>query len=399
MPNSPTEADVVVVGAGVIGLTSAWRLLQLGLRVVVIDPAPASGASHAAAGLLAPVTELHYGEERLLALNLESARAYPGFVAELQAVTGHDVGYRSCGTLAVAADSDDLAWLEELRRYQVSLGLDVERLTSRECRRREPGLSPGVRGGVFVSGDHQVDPRRLTAALLEACRRLGVRVRRDRVDAVDTRAGTVAGVLLESGAAISAPAVVVAAGAWTSSLGGLPAESLPPVRPVKGQIARLRPRPTGSGSTDHAAPLLDGNVRGLVQGRSVYYAPRSDGELVIGATVEEQGFDTAVTAGGILDLLRDAYALVPGVYELELHEVTAGLRPGTPDNAPVIGAGAIDGLVWATGHFRNGVLLAPVTGAAVAALVGGSGLPDAAAAFGVDRFGPHSRPERAVRAS
>ena len=384
LSNRSQQADVIVVGAGVIGMATAWRLAQRHLSVIVVDPTPGGGASHAAAGMLAPVTELHYGEEPLLALNLESARRYPSFVSELEAASGHSVGYRTCGTLAVAADADDLAWLDELHHHQRSLGLEVERMTSRECRTHEPALSPGVRGGFFVAGDHQVDPRRLVPALEVAATSSGAVIRSDRVVDVSITGGAVTGVTLEGGTTLSGKTVVMAAGAWTGAIGGLAATAAPPVRPVKGQIARLRPRP---GREPMAAKLLSGNVRGLVQSRSLYFVPRIDGELVVGATVEEQGFDTAVTAGGILDLLNDAYALVPGVYELELAEVMAGLRPGTPDNAPVIGSDSIPGLVWATGHYRNGVLLAPLTADAVADLVTNADPPECTLAFGPDRFG------------
>jgi glycine oxidase len=362
--------DVVVVGGGVIGLASAWRVAQRGASVAVVDAAPAQGASYAAAGMLCPVNEVHYGEKPLLQLNIASSQLWPSFAAELEAVAGLAVGYRSDGTLAVAFDDDDLRVLEELLKYQLSLGLSAERLRSRECRALEPHLSPRLRGGVLVAGDHQVDNRRLLAALLRACERCGVRLVRQAAVAV-----TGNGVTLDDGERVAAGYVVLAAGCWSATL----APELP-VRPVKGQILRLH--------CGGDRPLLTRNVRGQAEGRSVYLVPREDGELVVGATVEDQGFDTVVTAGAAYDLLRAATDLVPDVRELELAELSAGLRPGTPDNAPIIGP-AVDRphVVYATGHYRNGVLLTPVTADAVAAMTVDATTPAVVAPFGIGRFG------------
>jgi glycine oxidase len=368
-----------VIGAGAIGLACAWRLAQRGVDVTVVDPDPGSGASRAAAGMLAPVTEVHFGEEPLLALNLESARRYPSFVDQLEDEAGRSVGYRACGTVAVAADADDHAWLGQLHDFQLRLGLDAERLTSRECRRLEPGLSPAVRGGFRVKGDHQVDPRRLVDALLSASTRAGVSMVRRRAAEIRVGPGErVEGVALDDGSSMRAGTVVLAGGVWSGTLGGLPPGAVPPIRPVKGQILRLRQR--------GGPPLLNRNVRGLVAGSAVYLVPRADGEVVIGATVEEQGFDTAVTAGAVYQLLRDAYAIVPGLSELSLAEAGAALRPCTPDNAPVIGASWLPGLLVATGHYRNGILLAPVTADTVADIVTGTPTADVVRAFGPDRF-------------
>ncbi|GGK47168.1 glycine oxidase ThiO [Planomonospora parontospora subsp. parontospora] len=368
--------DLVVVGGGVAGLSTAWRAARRGLRVAVADPAPASGASHAAAGMLAPVSEVTYTEEPLLRLGLASLARWPDFAAELAADSGlgADVlDYRTDGTLEVAFGSDDLAALDELAAFMGVLGLPVERLTGRECRRLEPMLAPAVRGGLLAREDAWVDPRRVTAALLAALERRGVPVVRARAVALERSGGTVTGVRLAPGTGSGAgpggeggeggdaarggrvlrgDRVVLATGAWSgTALEGLPAEALPPVRPVKGQIMRLR-------STE---PVLSRCVRGAVHGARVYLVPRGDGELVLGATQEELGFDTRVTAGGLWELLRDARELVPGVTELEVADVTAGLRPGTPDNLPLVGSSALPGLLMATGHHRGGVLLAPLT--------------------------------------
>ncbi len=367
-------ADVAIVGGGVIGLSVAWRAASLGLRVTVVDPEPGSGASHYAAGMLAPVTEVHYGEAELLQLNLMSSRRYPSFVAELEAASSTPVGYRETGTLAVAFDADDRGVLDDLHKYQTSLGLTSEPLTSRECRELEPMLAPQVRSGLRIDGDHQVDNRRLVKALVVACERAGVRFHRRRAQRFVVEGGRVVGV-----DDLRAGQSVLAAGCWSGRLAGLPPDAVPPVRPVKGQILRLR--------VDPARPILGRTVRAFVHGRPVYLVPRADGEIVLGATGEELGYDTTVTVGAVSDLLADARQLLPGLSEAELHESSAGLRPGSPDNAPLIGPATLPGLVVATGHYRNGVLLAPATADAVAQLLATGALPAGFAAFDPRRFG------------
>jgi glycine oxidase len=360
--------NVVVVGGGVIGLSIAWRAAGRGMAVTVVDPQLGGAASAVAAGMLAPVTEVHYGEEALLALNLHSSQCYPDFVAELEEASGRPTGYRASGTLTVARDADDLAAVDELVAYQRGLGLEVERLRSRELRRLEPGLAPGVRGGALVPGDHQVDPRRLVDALVEGCRRRGVSLRRERVSTVGGHE-----VVLDRADRMTADAVVVAAGCWSGGIEGLAPDAVA-VRPVKGQILRLR-GPAGQSPAGH-------NIRGL----DAYLVPRSDGEVVVGATVEERGYDTAVTGGAVHDLLRAALELLPDVGELALVETSAGLRPGTPDNAPLIGSSGVDSVVLATGHYRNGILLAPVTADSVVELVATGRTPELIAAFSPRRF-------------
>jgi glycine oxidase len=373
MPHQP-PADVVVVGGGAIGLAAAWRAAQAGMAVTVVDDAPGQGASWAAAGMLAPVTEVHYGERALLDLNLASAARWPSFAAELEEAGGRPVGYRPGGTLAVARDADDNAALEDLYQFQLRCGLEVERLRSRECRQLEPGLAPGIRGGVLAAGDHQVDNRALVEALLVACDRAGVRLVEGHVAELAVEGGRVTGVVLVGGERQAAGTVVLAAGCWSGRVGGLAAEVLPPVRPVKGQLLYLR------GPADR--PLCSRNVRGL----EVYVVPRGDGRVVVGATVEEQGFDTQVTAGAVHDLLRAALELLPDVAELELAETVVGLRPGSPDNAPMLGPAGPDGLVVATGHYRNGILLTPVTADAIAELLATGRVPELIVPFGPERF-------------
>jgi glycine oxidase len=334
---------------------------------------PGGGASRVAAGMLAPVTEADAGERALLTLGLESARRWPAFAAELADVTGLDVGYRASGTLVVARDRDEAEALERELDLRTRLGLRVDRLRPSEARRREPALAPTVRLALDVPDDHSVDPRLVAAALAEAARRAGAAVHAHAdVAGVATAAGAVTGVTLRDGASVPARRVVVAAGAWSGALDGIPDGARVPVRPVKGQTLRL------------ADPSGPGLLERVVRFEGGYLVPRGDGRYVLGATVEERGFDTTMTAGGAYELLRDASELVPGVLELEISELVAGLRPGTPDNAPVLGAApGVEGLVWATGHYRNGILLTPVTADLVAAELAGEGRDHV---FGPERF-------------
>ncbi|MFF5566784.1 glycine oxidase ThiO [Streptomyces sp. NPDC012623] len=385
-----TGSDVLVVGGGIIGLVTAWRAASRGLRTAVADPDPGGGAARVAAGMLAAVTELHHGEETLLRLNLASAERYPAFVAELEAASGQDTGYRACGTLAVALDSDDRAELRELHALQQRSGLAPEWLTGRECRRLEPMLAPGVRGGLRADGDHQIDPRRLARALLTACERAGVVLHRAGAARLGVVRDRATGAVLSDGRVLHADQVVLAAGSLSGTLEGVPDEVRPPVRPVKGQVLRLSVRPP-------YAPFLSRTVRAVVRGGHVYLVPRENGELVIGATSEERGWDTTVTAGGVYELLRDAHELVPGITELPLTETCAGLRPCSPDNAPLLGPTALPGLSLATGHHRNGVLLTPVTGEVMADVLTTGALPDLARPFTPLRFGAAPAPHPPVR--
>ena len=360
-----------MVGAGLIGLACAWRAGQRGLSVLVVDRADAAGAgaSRVAAGMLAPVTEADFGEEGVLAVNLAARERWPAFAAELEERTGLPTGYRETGALVVAADRDDAEALRRLHEFQLSLGLDVEWLPPGRCRRLEPGLSPRIAGGILTRGDGQADLRATVQALAAAVAELELGV---EVEAIEHDGGRVTGVRTATGT-VECDAVVVAAGAWSPALA--PDGKGPPVRPVKGQILELRVR----GGMDE--PLTR-----IVRTPRCYLVARGDGRVVLGATMEEQGFDTTVTADGVYRLLEAAWEVLPEVGELELVEAGAGLRPGTPDNAAVVGPGGLDGLVWATGHWRNGVLLAPLTGDAVAELLIGGALPDELGQLAPERF-------------
>jgi glycine oxidase len=360
--NEKREFDVVVVGGGVIGLSCAWRAAQRGARVAVLERGePGAGATRVAAGMLAPVGELTFGEPELLELTLAAARLYPEFVEELEATTGESTGYERLGALHVALDRDEAAQLRRVHDLQRSLELEAEWLPPRRCRELEPGLTPSFHGGVFAAGEAAVDPRALTRVLLAALRNEGVEVRTgtEVVDGI-FEGERLAGVRAAGGEEIHADAVVLAGGAWSGAMTWLPEDARPPVRPVKGQVVELRSR--------NAEPV----ARHILASERVYLVPRPDGRLVVGATVEEMGFDTAVTAGGVHELLREAYRLLPDIAEMELLGSTAGLRPGTPDNLPLVGPGAIDGLVLATGHFRNGILLAPLAAQTVADFLSGN---------------------------
>lgn len=383
-------ADVLIIGGGVIGLAIGWRAAQRGMRVVIADPDPGRGASHAAAGMLTPVAEAAYAERELFELGRMSLARYPGFAAELAEETGLAVGFRQTGTLLVGYDADDMAAINEHAILRETFGVPSRRLSGRECRQAEPLLGPAIRGGLLVGDDASVDPRRLTDALLAAVQKAGgvhVPERAVRLLTIGDRA---TGTQLADGRAVSAAHVVLSAGWNSASLAGLPAAVAPPLRPVKGQIVRLRPT-SATLAAGLPPSLIDRTVRGLTQGSSVYLVPRDSGELVIGATQEEMGPDTTVTAGGVWQLLRDARSIVPGITELEFAEVVAGLRPGTPDNAPLLGPSDLPGLVLATGHFRSGVLLAPVTADLITELLATGTSAAAATPFLPQRFARQGR--------
>ena len=385
----PTEirpaTDVVVVGGGVIGRVTAWRAAQRGLTITLVEPDPVTSpadsrsSSAVAAGMLTPATEATFGEEELMGLGVRSARMYDAFVSDLEAAAGMSVGHHRTGTLLIAFDRDDLAVLTDLHALRQRLGVATERLTGRECRRLEPLLAPTVRGGVLAPDDHSVDPRRLLTALARAGERAGVREVTESVAEVLAPGpeGARLGARLADGSVLPTHQVVLAAGCWGERI-TLPEPVLPTVRPVKGQLLRARVRPG-------EPPLLGRTVRGLVRGSPVYLVPRADGEVIVGATQEELGHDTALTAGGLWQVLRDARELVPGIGELEVTETCVGLRPGSPDNEPLLGPTRVPGLHLAAGHFRHGVLLAPVTGEIMADVLTSGALPEYARRFAANR--------------
>ncbi|PSL08376.1 glycine oxidase [Haloactinopolyspora alba] len=375
------SVDVAVVGCGVIAAAVAWRLARDGASVRCLDPSPGDGATHAAAGMLGAVAEADFGEHDLTAMNVESARRWPAFAAELEAASGRSTGIRSDGTLTLAYDSGDRQQLQRLLQLRRRWGLDVTEITVDEARRTEPLLGPRLAGALWAPGDHQVDARRVHDALLRVLDANGVSVLRRRVARLDRApGGSVTGVIDDAGERHVAGSVVLAAGCGSRALTRDLPELDVPVRPVKGQVLRLDADADPTVSLEHV-------VRGYVQARPVYLVPRS-GEIVVGATSEEQPDDGLVTAGGVFAVLRDARALVPGIDELPVRDLTARARPATPDNLPMIGPSGVDGLVLATGHYRNGILLTPLTAAAIAAHLDGSGVPPVLAPADPSRFAP-----------
>lgn len=359
-----------------MGLGIAWRLAQSGSPVTVYDRGEAGrGASWAAAGMLAAAIETEPGEEKLLALTLESQRLWPDFARELHAASGISVGYRHEGTMDVALTRDDAEHLHHKYDFQKGLGLELEWLSGADARRREPHLRPGIPGAVLSPRDHQVENRLLGRALAEAARRAGAVLReRCAVREIDVAGERACGVLTDRGRD-PADFVVLAAGAWSREIGGIPPSYLPPVRPIKGQMLALR--------MDPEMPLLH-HVIWLPRGE--YLVPRLDGRLVVGATVEERGFDDTVTAGGLLALIESAWRAVPAIEELPVAETWVGFRPGSRDDAPILGPSGIDRLVMATGHHRNGILLAPITADVISAYLLTGRLSDSIGPFTPERF-------------
>lgn len=378
---SAGAGDVLIVGGGVIGLACAFRLAEAGADVALIEAGVGSGggdgASWAAAGMLAPVSEAGFGEQDLVRLNVSAVPEFRLLAASLDALPGEPVGLRTEGTLAVAFDADDKAALARMTEYRSSLGLVSSVLTGSQTRSLEPFLAPGVRGGVLAVDDLSVDNRRYLGSLRRATAALGVRMLTGRVETLDRAAGRVVGVTTADGEQLRAGTVLLCAGAHSGRLTGYP------VHPVKGQILRLRVPERLS----RQGAVLTHTVRALVRGQEVYLVPRVGGEVVLGASQEQQGFDTTVTVGGVFELLRNAYELMPLASEFEIVEMLAGLRPGTPDNGPLLGE-VEPGLIMATGHHRNGMLLSASTAVAVAALAAGRPVAAEWLPFDPHRFVP-----------
>ena len=362
---------VAIVGAGVIGLSIGWRLAQAGVAVTVYEKhQPGRGASWAAAGMLAAGIETEATEEVLFALGSWSQSLWPAFAGELEAAAGTEIGYDTTGTLACAFTRDQAARLRQAMALQSRVGADLHWLDAAAARALEPALGPGLVGAVLSPRDHQVDNRSLAAALVVALERAGgALVAEAEIEVAPGRG------IVRSGRLEPADLVVVAAGAWSGHLPGLPALARPPVRPIKGQMLAVRMEP--------AAPL----IRHVVWGGTGYLIPRRDGRLLIGATTEERGFDASITAGGLLGLLDDAWRTLPAIEDLPVDESWVGFRPGSPDDMPILGPTPVDGLVLATGHHRNGILLTPATAALIAEYVLGGRVPPRMRPFGLDRFG------------
>ena len=371
---------IAIVGGGLAGLVTAWRVGQTGCEVTLIDPAPGSGASNVAAGMLAPVSEAWFGEEDRLALDLASHSLWPDFASDLEADSGVKIGFRTEGTIQFAFNQDDLRALRQTREFQLSLGLDAVELSGSEVRELEPLLSPNVLGASLVKSDFSVDNRALVAALITACKANGIEFVKEKAIGIEFEPGSdekAVRAVRTHRQFIAATKIVIAAGAWSSQILG--AESLG-VRPIMGEILRVAPR-------SRAIKTITHTIRGSVRGFPVYLVPRVNGDIIIGATQVETGFDLDPTAGGIFQLLRDAREVFPYLSEMRIVELMAGLRPGSRDNAPLMGPlTAALGLYAATGHYRNGVLLTPATGDVMLAYLTNATIPEYAKAFTPDRF-------------
>ncbi len=375
--HSNRRPSVAIIGAGVVGLGIGWRLAGRA-TVTVFDRGKAgSGASHAAAGMLAACCEAEPGEEALIALGRESQARWPAFAEELLRTSGIDVELRREGILHLALTADDQAEIAQRLEFQRQLDLPLEWLSAAATRAREPHLAGKIAGALFSPEDHQVDNRKLVQALRVAAEAAGATICEHRpVKEIVVQGGRAKGVLLQDETVAAADIVVLAAGAWSRGIAGLPPDRRPPVRPLKGQVLTLR--------MDAAAPLISH----VVWAPGAYMVPRRDGRLIVGATVEEKGFDETMTAGGVLTLLEAAWRAVPAVEELPIEEMCVGHRPGSRDDAPILGRGPLDGLFYATGHHRNGILLAPVTADAMARLILDDVVEPAIKPFGLERFFP-----------
>ena len=375
---SMKNKSVSIIGGGINGLSIAWRLAEAGCTVDVFDSGAIGpgtrGATWAAGGMLAASIEAEPGEEALTSLCLESQRQWPSFRDALEKSSGISVGYRDEGILVVATNRDEAAALRHHYDYQIGLGLNLEWLTPAEARRREPHLGRNITAAVMSPGDHQVENRDVLRALVIATERAGVRLHANTpVEAVETQGDKISGLRI-AGIVRKADSVILAAGAWSGSIQGIPPEAKPPVRPLKGQMLALQ--------MDPAAPIL----RHTLWAPTTYLIPRRDGRLLIGATVEERGFDESITAGGLLALLDTAWRALPTIEELPVVEQWAGFRPTSRDDAPIFGQTVIDGLFLATGHHRNGILLAPLTSKVVSEAVLTGKIPAIARPFTIDRF-------------
>lgn len=366
--------DVTIVGGGIIGLSIGWRIARRGLTVAVFDRDEAgAGTSRAATGMLAAAAEVEPAEDDLLPLTLESQRLWPQFAREVEAESGQSVDYRSEGTLVVALAREEVERLRFRFDLQQRLGIGTQWLSGLTARQREPGLRPGIAAAIYCPQDHQVDPRRVTRALARAFQSTGGRLfEQSRVDAIDYEGGRATG-LFVGGQRIAAGTVVLATGAWAPELVDRDRLRLP-VRPLKGQSIALR--------MDPRLPALDH----VIWTEQIHMAPKGDGRLIIGATVEEKGFEQSNTAGGLFALLEAARRVLPAMEELQIDEFWAGFRPTSPDDAPILGPSGIEGLVLATGHHRNGILLAPVSARAIEALVCDGAMKGPEQNFALARF-------------
>lgn len=345
-----SNRHIAVIGGGVAGLGVAWQLAERGWYVDLFErDHPGAGASSRAAGMLAPTSEVTFEEQQLLRFGQHSLQMYPRWVRELTEATGADLDYRREGTLIVAVDRDDAEALERLLQYHRRLELPVQRLVGDEIYELEPGLSPSVNYALFTPGDHQIDPAVMIEAIAEAFVAAGGRLHNQSpVSSVVVDDSSVEGIRLEDDSMVETPRVIVAAGAYTRRIDGLPDSVMPHVRPVRGQMIAVQ-----AGDS----PLIEHVVRAP----DAYLVPKSDGRVLVGSTMEERGFDARPTAGGLFEILEGAREAVPAIDDAPVLDIWTGFRPVTLANEPVIGPTAVDGLYLSVGHGRNGILLTPAT--------------------------------------
>ncbi len=352
--DSSRAADVLIIGGGIIGCSIAWRLAQAGMKVTVLDRSePGAEASSAAAGMLAPLGEMV--EPRAFSeLCVASRGLYPRFAEEIEESSGHHVGYRSDGSLLVALNKELEDELAEVHRTQTAQGYTIQTLTAEEVHDRDAGLSPKIRSGLFIPSDHWIDNERLMRALLIACQRAGVHFEAgSAVHKFHTHGDHITGIATEDFASFTAKTYVLAAGCWSGEVArGLGIHV--PIIPCCGQMMELE--------APHELPFV---VRAGIH----YLVPRPERRVLVGTTAEYNGFEKAVTAKGLLSILEGAVRMAPLVSAFRFLRAWAGLRPDTTDHLPILGYGEIENLVFATGHFRNGILLAPVTAETIADLI------------------------------
>lgn len=340
---------ISIIGGGVIGLSLGWQIARKGAEVEIYERETAGkGAGWVAAGMLTPQAELGFEEIELFNLSRKSLDIYPKFLKELNEDSGMDVKMDRCGSLFAGFDSDDMRRLRRLYDFREKVDLPAKWLTGTEAKELEPMLSPKCTCGLWMPDDAQIENRDLLDALNTAAKNRGCVIHENsEVSSVKTEDGKVKAIVV-NGNVIASPNIIVAAGAWSKQIEGIPENILPPVRPVKGQIMSL--------SMNSESKLTH-----AVRGRDVYLVPKADGRLIVGASNEEMGFDTNPTAGEIYRILERAWETVPGIYEYPIQEIKVGLRPGSRDHEPIVGDSEIEGLYFATGHYRSGILLAPVT--------------------------------------
>ncbi len=355
-----TKLQIGVVGGGVAGLSAAFRLAKHGHEVTVFDPEPAMGASYAAAGMLAPASEASFSEIPLLRLMQHSNELWPEFAAELEEISRVPVGLRMEGTLVIGYEPNDARDLERLAEFQNELGIEVTRLTRHQLRELEPELGGPFPFAAMIDSDNQLDNRALMKSLLKAVELLGVRLVRNAVKSVHSLGPNIYEFYLDDDTAVRPEIILLAAGSHLGDIGGLPALISGSIRPVKGQILRVQaPSPT----------LLRHVVRSKTYGKTLYMVPRVSGEIVIGATQEEVGFNTTAKVRPIAEMLTNATLLLPGLGEADFTEQMVRFRPGSFDNAPILGRYEDSNLFLCLGHFRHGILLSAAISKYVAASI------------------------------